>query len=228
MIRARKQGFTLIELLVVIAIIAILAGLILPVLARARESARRTACGSNLNQIGKGIFMYADVPANGIFPSTSPGPSPYNDGTPMDALNLLYRGYIADAKVFSCPSKPIGPGLISAIVPTVNGKLTTPGTMATACSYGYDPGHSPNDSITALAADKQGAGSNSDNHGASAGQNVLIGAGTVEFRDSFLHPLGNEAGTAISDVNIFLEGGNPAGVTIDMDAFIRITGSSSR
>src|SRR5256885_9812348 len=99
MMRVRKQGFTLIELLVVIAIIAILAGLILPVLARARESARRTSCASNLNQMAKAMFMYSDVPSNGVFPALSAG-----DQTGDKNLILLYNKYVADPKVFSCPS----------------------------------------------------------------------------------------------------------------------------
>src|SRR5688500_20208201 len=56
---ARKhRGFTLIELLVVIAIIALLAAILFPVFARARENARRTSCQSNLKQIGLGIVQY--------------------------------------------------------------------------------------------------------------------------------------------------------------------------
>lgn len=54
----RKQGFTLIELLVVIAIIAILAAILFPVFARARENARKSSCQSNLKQIGTGLMMY--------------------------------------------------------------------------------------------------------------------------------------------------------------------------
>ena len=55
-----KKGFTLIELLVVIAIIAILAAILFPVFAQAREKARQTSCLSNLKQIGTGIILYAD------------------------------------------------------------------------------------------------------------------------------------------------------------------------
>ena len=54
----KPKGFTLIEMLVVTAIIAVLAGLLLPALARARESARLNTCLSNLRQLGTAVFMY--------------------------------------------------------------------------------------------------------------------------------------------------------------------------
>src|SRR5947208_16218835 len=56
--RTQKRGFTLIELLVVIAIIAILAAILFPVFAQAREKARQTTCLSNLKQLGLGFRMY--------------------------------------------------------------------------------------------------------------------------------------------------------------------------
>ncbi len=180
MIRAPKRGFTLIVLLVVIAIIAILAGLILPVLARARESARRSSCASNLNQIGKACFMYADVPSNaGLYPSKGT----HNAANNMLALNLLYKGYIADARVFSCPSYPIGPAKLAAI-PDTTGGTKAPAMVAADTNYGYDSRHSQNDATAGLAADSSVAGANSNNHGANAGQNILFGGGSVEFRDS--------------------------------------------
>jgi prepilin-type N-terminal cleavage/methylation domain-containing protein len=64
----RRQGFTLIELLVVIAIIAILAAILFPVFAQAREKARQTQCVSNCRQIGMGIQMYLND-YDGKFPT---------------------------------------------------------------------------------------------------------------------------------------------------------------
>ena len=83
--RHPRRGFTLIELLVVIAIIAILAAILFPVFARAREQARRSVCLSNMKQIGLGLGMYMQD-YDQTFPPGGPkawtaGKNPTNDAT---------------------------------------------------------------------------------------------------------------------------------------------------
>jgi prepilin-type N-terminal cleavage/methylation domain-containing protein/prepilin-type processing-associated H-X9-DG protein len=88
-----RRSFTLIELLVVIAIIAILAAMLLPALAKAREKARTASCMSNLKQLDLGCFMYADDNKE-IYPTWTT--SPYYLGCVLP--------YVTDTKVFICPS----------------------------------------------------------------------------------------------------------------------------
>lgn len=94
-----KKGFTLIELLVVVAIIAILAAMLLPVLSKAREQARRVRCLSNLKQIGLALKMYTSD-YEGYLP-----PRPANfDGINKEGIGLLYSSYIQNPYIYYCPS----------------------------------------------------------------------------------------------------------------------------
>jgi len=98
----------MIELLVVIAIIAILAGMLLPALARAREEARRIRCRNNLNQLAKGFATYLNEHGDNRF-----YPCPLGRGTQAGDYNgaewmasLYWSGVVPEPGVFICPSSP--------------------------------------------------------------------------------------------------------------------------
>lgn len=105
-----RKGFTLIELLVVIAIIAILAAILFPVFARAREKARQASCSSNLKQIALAWLMYAqDYDETVVWSNMGVGSQPW--GTRAWTASFL-NPYIKNAQVWACPSyaSGFGPG----------------------------------------------------------------------------------------------------------------------
>jgi prepilin-type N-terminal cleavage/methylation domain-containing protein/prepilin-type processing-associated H-X9-DG protein len=111
--RRTRSGFTLIELLVVIAIIAILAAILFPVFAQAREAARKTSCLSNTKQIGLGVMMYVQD-YDEMYPTNVWGGAPV--GTTdnvlgkdtITAVHWVWQilPYIKNRQVFVCPSDP--------------------------------------------------------------------------------------------------------------------------
>jgi prepilin-type N-terminal cleavage/methylation domain-containing protein/prepilin-type processing-associated H-X9-DG protein len=106
-IAVRRAGFTLIELLVVIAIIAILAAILFPVFARARENARRSSCQSNLKQLGLGFHQYSQDYDERL-------PVGYGDDTVTDVMGgpntygMQWAGrifsYVKSSQIYKCPS----------------------------------------------------------------------------------------------------------------------------
>ena len=111
---SRRPGFTLIELLVVIAIIAVLASILFPVFARARENARRTSCLSNIKQLGLGVMQYT-----GDYDEKYPLVS---FPTPADTWTLSMQPYLKSQQLLRCPSDV-----------STNGDATTPRLT----SYGF-------------------------------------------------------------------------------------------
>jgi|LSQX01.1.fsa_nt_gb prepilin-type N-terminal cleavage/methylation domain-containing protein/prepilin-type processing-associated H-X9-DG protein len=114
-----RRGFTLIELLVVIAIIAILAAILFPVFARAREKARQSSCLSNMKQLGTAMMMYAQdyddkfclmftgTQTTAVVPS-DPDFNHNGSGTWYRSWATLIHPYVMNTQLFICPSDPTG------------------------------------------------------------------------------------------------------------------------
>jgi prepilin-type N-terminal cleavage/methylation domain-containing protein len=131
---SRRRGFTLIELLVVIAIIAILAAILFPVFARAREQARKTTCLSNLKQMGTSMLMYVqdydetypwlmqdgrnNNNTTGLSQNMIVVPSPVLNGVRGLFMDYTLQPYVKNLGIFNCPTlQPSRPVLDASGLP---------------------------------------------------------------------------------------------------------------
>lgn len=128
-----RKGFTLIELLVVIAIIAILAAILFPVFAQARESARKSSCLSNLNQMGKSVLMYTQD-----YDERFPMVYGANGSVARAAEYLLCYPYIKNVDVWRCPSA--SPSENDTWRDSIADALGVPRPNGRRVNYGYNWG----------------------------------------------------------------------------------------
>lgn len=116
MINLRKAGFTLIELLVVIAIIAILAAILFPVFAKAREKARQASCLANVKQLALACLQYSQDYDERMVPSY--------DGSALSQIwNQMLQPYLKNTQILQCPS---------------NSYAGHTACLGTSCSYGWN------------------------------------------------------------------------------------------
>jgi|CXWL01.1.fsa_nt_gi prepilin-type N-terminal cleavage/methylation domain-containing protein len=106
--KAARRAFTLIELLIVIGVIAVLIGILAPVLSAARSRGKLASCSNNLRQIGLGMRSYLDANADiypyaSSVPSIGPGPI-FDSDAPIYIADVLLTHAGGDPKVFACPN----------------------------------------------------------------------------------------------------------------------------
>lgn len=131
-----RQGFTLIELLVVIAIVAILASILFPVFARARENARRSSCMSNMKQMGLGLIQYSQDYDETYPPSYYYGTFDAGDSSGILHWSGYMQPYLKSTQIFVCPGDPTGGLAPTNYITGNNGAGSPTGQTSLGGSFG--------------------------------------------------------------------------------------------
>ncbi len=185
---ARLFAFTLIELLVVIAIIAILAAILFPVFARARENARRSSCQSNLKQIGLGVLQYTqDYDERFPMAYTDPnGAGTFSGGATQQGWAQMLQPYLKSTQIFQCPSETSPPANVNATDATFGG----PGysdywyNSLLAGSNGLTAGSSVSQAAVSSVAQTVMCGDGSASNGTGANAVNPAAAGTAAYQSA--------------------------------------------
>ena len=192
-----KRGFTLIELLVVIAIIAILAAILFPVFAQARDKARATACMSNMKQLATGVTMYVQDSDERLFFRPAASAAKVGSGRSGAVItgtvasaqaqwwNLLMP-YLKNKGVYSCPSDPLQPTSVDA-----SGNSTIPRSFVASCTAeDLTLAQADNPSNTIVITEKWGYVDNG-----------VGSTGTKVNNETWMEPFDGDECQAGSDVN---------------------------
>jgi prepilin-type N-terminal cleavage/methylation domain-containing protein/prepilin-type processing-associated H-X9-DG protein len=183
--RQSSRGFTLVELLVVIGIIAVLIGLLLPALSKAREQSKRTACLSNLRSLGQAMLMYANAHHDRV-PNENPVGVNNSLAWSSDVMVAFNRNYVRNAAVFHCPSDDdaIPTDIVTADPTLPNSALVSYDFYSIWWDSKYGPLLTRLHGKAPLAWDVNGGGpprSKDQNHGVTGG-NVLFADGHAEWQ----------------------------------------------